>query len=148
MKAKEERSRGSARREAYLKLAAESAEAKERRNRELETAISLGDQNVKARGEKVYITETVEIVRHGKVVGEKTRILRDENGARIFEWAGPAHVAVKLPSSTSTAGQETKAMKRLRLKSRRNRLVKDFDHSTGSCGNIGCKRCSARSYTP
>ena len=39
------------------------------------------------------------------------------------------------------AGQNTKS-KRVNLRSRRGRGVRDARHVAGACGNLGCKRCN------
>ena len=39
------------------------------------------------------------------------------------------------------AGQNTKS-KRVNLRSRRKRGVRNERHAAGPCGNIGCKRCN------
>jgi hypothetical protein len=37
-------------------------------------------------------------------------------------------------------GKNTKS-KRSRAKARKNKLVKDYDHSDGYCGNVACHKC-------
>ena len=43
------------------------------------------------------------------------------------------------------AGKNTKS-RRAKLRKQRSNQVRSKDHSQGSCGNIGCKRCNPELY--
>lgn len=45
----------------------------------------------------------------------------------------------------AASGQNSKS-KRVKIKSRKNKLVITVSHPNGECGNIGCSRCNPKGH--
>lgn len=122
MKPTEKLSRNEQRRLDYAKMSAENSDEKDRRNTELSEAL----------GTVTKRTETLE--RDIKWFNEDGKLKKK---TVVVASISPMHV-----SAAAVGFGESRAQKRARLKARRNRLVKDYKHPNGACGNIGCKQCS------